>query len=202
MTGVAAQMCANPPADLLEQFPELKDRVGPRRAILNDLSPAACHIAYNYAAPVDVNAFKREFGRIMAEVKDEFDWLYGTEHYEPAVGHYDPKLAEVEERLKKPLEHAQDAIRLFKGTDRSWELLTKADVESRLGFPVTELSRDRDLRDLDLTTVEHWVCIPAMVKHTVWSDVYKCEGFMSIEEPTGKISRRGKNTGKPIISKS
>src|SRR5262245_8014779 len=30
MTGVAAQMCANPPADLLEQFPELKERVGPR----------------------------------------------------------------------------------------------------------------------------------------------------------------------------
>jgi len=103
MTGVAAQMCANPPADLLEQFPELKDRVGPRRAILNDLSPAACHIAYNYTAPVNVDAFKREFRRIMAEVKDEFDWLYGTEHCEPAVGHYDPKLAEVEERLKKPL---------------------------------------------------------------------------------------------------
>jgi len=100
------------------------------------------------------------------------------------------------------LEHAQDAIRLFNGTDRSWELLTKADVESRLGIPVTELSRDRNLRDLDLTTVEHWVCIPATVKYTVWSDVYKCEGFISIEEPTGKISRRGKNTGKPIISKS
>src|SRR5262250_3191700 len=30
MTGVAAQMCANAPADILEQFPELKDRVGAR----------------------------------------------------------------------------------------------------------------------------------------------------------------------------
>jgi DNA methylase len=55
MPGVAAQMCANPPADLLEQSPELKERVGPRHVILNDLSPAACHIAYNYNTPVDVD---------------------------------------------------------------------------------------------------------------------------------------------------
>src|SRR5258705_9627531 len=38
MTGVAAQMCANPPADILESFPELKDRVGRRSCVLNDLS--------------------------------------------------------------------------------------------------------------------------------------------------------------------
>jgi hypothetical protein len=100
MTGVAAQMCAQPPADILEQFPQLKDRVGPRACILNDLSPAACHIAYNYNTPVDVEALKREFDRIKAAVKDEFDWLYGTEHYEPAVGLYDPANYEVARRLK------------------------------------------------------------------------------------------------------
>ena len=49
-----------------------------RHAILNDLSPAAVHIAYNYCTPVDVKALKREFERIKATVKDEFDWLYGT----------------------------------------------------------------------------------------------------------------------------
>ncbi|MDL1895065.1 hypothetical protein FBQ82_02220 [Anaerolineae bacterium CFX7] len=49
-----------------------------RRVILNDLSPAAAHIAYNYCTPVDVDALKREFARIKAAVKDEFDWLYGT----------------------------------------------------------------------------------------------------------------------------
>ena len=31
---------------------------------------------------------EREFERIKAAVKDEFDWLYGTEHYEPAIGAY------------------------------------------------------------------------------------------------------------------
>lgn len=49
-----------------------------RRVILNDLSPAAAHIAYNYCTPVDVDALKREFARIKAAVKEEFDWLYGT----------------------------------------------------------------------------------------------------------------------------
>src|SRR6266478_5841511 len=104
MTGVAAQMCADPPADLLEQYPELKDRVGPRASILNDLSPAACHIAYNYNTPVDVEALRREFDRIKAAVKDEFDWLYGTEHYEPAVGLYNPANPDVARRLKNPPE--------------------------------------------------------------------------------------------------
>lgn len=49
-----------------------------RRVILNDLSPAATHIAYNYCTPVDVDALKREFERIKAAIKEEFDWLYGT----------------------------------------------------------------------------------------------------------------------------
>ena len=49
-----------------------------RRVILNDLSPAATHIAYNYCNPVDVEALKQEFERIKAAIKEEFDWLYGT----------------------------------------------------------------------------------------------------------------------------
>ena len=55
-------------------------RPAPRRAILNDLSSAACHIAYNYCSPVDVAALRREFERIRAAVKEDFDWLYGTTH--------------------------------------------------------------------------------------------------------------------------
>jgi len=49
-----------------------------RHAILNDLSPAAVHIARNYTTPMDVEALKREFERIKAAAKEEFDWLYGT----------------------------------------------------------------------------------------------------------------------------
>jgi len=49
-----------------------------RHAILNDLSPAAVHIARNYCTPVDVSALRAEFERIRAAVEEEFDWLYGT----------------------------------------------------------------------------------------------------------------------------
>lgn len=49
-----------------------------RYAILNDLSPAAVHIARNYCTPLDVAVLRAEFERIKAAVKEEFDWLYGT----------------------------------------------------------------------------------------------------------------------------
>ena len=53
MTGVAAMMCARPPISVEIPLPA---QLGTRKAILNDLSPAACHIAYNYCTPVDVEA--------------------------------------------------------------------------------------------------------------------------------------------------
>ena len=40
-----------------------------------------------------------------------------------------------------------------------------------------------------------------MIQYTIWSDVYRCEGFVTIEESTGKTSTRGKNAGKPITKK-
>lgn len=59
---------------------------GPRKVILNDLSPAAVHIAKNYCTPCDVTELKKEFERIKAAVKEEFDWLYGTYHEDPETG--------------------------------------------------------------------------------------------------------------------
>jgi hypothetical protein len=75
MTGVAAMMCAQPPKGVIVPAGA---KLGSRKAILNDLSPAACHIAYNYTHPVDAQALKAEFNRIMQELQPEFDWLYGT----------------------------------------------------------------------------------------------------------------------------
>jgi hypothetical protein len=157
MTGVAALMCADPPEDLLEQFPELTDRVGPRRAILNDLSPAACHIAYNYCTPVDVDALRREFERIKAAVKDEFDWLYGTEHYEPAVGVYAPTEPEAACRLKAlpPDVNFPDGVpALWHQEQQTWELVDRVEVERRLGYPVGKLSFEHrtDLPNCEPTT--------------------------------------------------
>jgi len=75
MTGVAAMMCARPPKGAIVPA---GSKLGARKAILNDLSPAACHIAYNYTHPVDAQALKAAFNQIMQELQTEFDWLYGT----------------------------------------------------------------------------------------------------------------------------
>ncbi len=53
---------------------------GARKAILNDLSPAATFIAYNYNTPVDVVEFEKEAKRILAECEKECGWMYETQH--------------------------------------------------------------------------------------------------------------------------
>lgn len=82
MTGIAAQMCENPdPAfkyQLEKEMPGIK--WGARKAILNDLSPAATFIAYNYNTPVDVAEFQREATRILEECEKECGWMYETRH--------------------------------------------------------------------------------------------------------------------------
>ncbi|MBN2003260.1 MAG: DNA methylase [Anaerolineae bacterium] len=99
MTGVAAQLCGDrevvqslgyfvddagnifdaPPAPKAE-IENPKSRLGARRAILVDLSPAATFIAYNYNTPVDAAAFEREARRILKEVEAECGWMYETQH--------------------------------------------------------------------------------------------------------------------------
>lgn len=82
MTGVAAQMCENPDPDfkyqLEKEMPGIK--WGARKAILNDLSPVAAFIAYNYNTPVDVAEFEKEARRILAECEKECGWMYETRH--------------------------------------------------------------------------------------------------------------------------
>ena len=100
MTGVAAQMC-NDRNVVMELGYQVKldgtilqeetnedgkknwvafSKLGVRRAVLNDLSPAATFIAYNYNTPVDVAAFEREAKRIFKEVEDVCGWMYEIIH--------------------------------------------------------------------------------------------------------------------------
>lgn len=100
MTGVAAQLCAD--KAMVEslgykvdkdgtvfqerigengtKFWEPFARLGARRAVLNDLSPAATFIAYNYNTPIDIQAFEREAKRLLKEVQDTCGWMYETTH--------------------------------------------------------------------------------------------------------------------------
>ena len=91
MTGVAAQMCGDrdavislgyqvkPDGTILREETDDEgkkawqpfSKLGVRRAVLNDLSPAATFIAYNYNTPVDVAEFEREAKRILKEVEEE-----------------------------------------------------------------------------------------------------------------------------------
>jgi len=98
MTGVAAQLCGNKkavealgyrvqPSGTIEAREEKNQSVwqgfskfGARRAILNDLSPAATFIAHNYNTPVDVIAFEQEAQDILQTVEAECGWMYQTLH--------------------------------------------------------------------------------------------------------------------------
>jgi len=100
MTGVAAQMCGDrdtvlslgyqvrPDGTILREEEDADgnktwqafSRLGVRRAVLNDLSPAATFIAHNYNTPVDVQEFEREAKRILKEVEAECGWMYETRH--------------------------------------------------------------------------------------------------------------------------
>jgi DNA modification methylase len=82
MTGVAARLCGNPDPEfkmqIEQEMPEIK--WGTRKAVLNDLSPVATFIAYNYNAPVDVLTFETEAKRVLAECEKECGWMYETPH--------------------------------------------------------------------------------------------------------------------------
>jgi DNA modification methylase len=99
MTGVAAQMCGDrsvveamgfrvePDGTIYEQTNEDGrsvwkpfSKIGIRRAILNDLAPAASFIAYNYNTPANVSDFESEARKSLAAVEDECGWMYQTLH--------------------------------------------------------------------------------------------------------------------------
>lgn len=106
MTGVAAQLCGerdvitslgyhvNPDGTILSEETNEDgktilvpfSKLGARRAIINDLSPAATFISYNYNNPADILEFKREASRILDEVETECGWMYETKHNNGQVG--------------------------------------------------------------------------------------------------------------------
>lgn len=100
MTGVAAQMCGdrNEVASLGYQIKTdgtiLQEEVdengntvwkpfsklGARKAVLNDLAPAATFIALNYNKPVNVTKLKRQSDALIKELKRQTGWMWETEH--------------------------------------------------------------------------------------------------------------------------
>lgn len=100
MTGVAAQMCGdklaveslgykvNSDETILQEVTDENgkmvwqpfSKLGVRKAILNDLSPAATFIARSYNTPVNAPEFEKEANRLLEEVDKECGWMYETLH--------------------------------------------------------------------------------------------------------------------------
>lgn len=87
MTGVATQWCGTAPTSYRHEV-EMEWKAagmtppkwGARRAVLNDLAPAASFIGANYNLPFDVDAFAKAGKHLLAEVEREIGWMYETLH--------------------------------------------------------------------------------------------------------------------------
>jgi predicted RNA-binding Zn-ribbon protein involved in translation (DUF1610 family) len=89
MTGVAAQLCGSaaevhslgyrvlPDGTVLDESESPVSRLGSRRAVLSDLSPAAAFITSNYNLPTD-QAFFREGQELLSGLEAEWGWMYET----------------------------------------------------------------------------------------------------------------------------
>lgn len=82
MTGVAAQICGYPEIDYKHNIEKEMPYVewGERKVILNDLSPAATFIAYNYNTTVEIADLQNEAKNIMGNCEKECGWMYETSH--------------------------------------------------------------------------------------------------------------------------
>lgn len=99
MTGVAAQLCGNrqvveslgyrveADGSILEKTQDSGtaswkkiSTLGERCALLNDLSPAATFISYNYNNAVDLQIFESAAKKVVELLEDECGWMYETLH--------------------------------------------------------------------------------------------------------------------------
>ena len=100
MTGVAAQLCGDRKVVeslgflvqhdgiiLQEETDENGNktwmpfsRLGARHAVLNDLSPAATFIAYNYNTPVDILSVERTIKNVISDFDNRTKWMWETLH--------------------------------------------------------------------------------------------------------------------------
>ena len=96
MVGVAAQLCGSPKiakelgytigedgsltTNAQEQEAQRHIQIGPRNALISDISPIAGFIAANYSRPFDMEEFKRIGTELLEKVEDEVGWMYETKH--------------------------------------------------------------------------------------------------------------------------
>lgn len=92
MTGVAAALCNNRQVinelgmqvdnynNIFDEEGNIVTKVGKRRAILNDLSPVATHISYNYNANKEFEKFEKNFLQMLNKIEEKHKWMLTTSH--------------------------------------------------------------------------------------------------------------------------
>lgn len=87
MTGVAAQWCGSAPPSYKRQVESEWGKIGRerpkwgyRRAILNDLSPAATFIASCYNTPFSAETFELAARNLLVDLSADIGWMYETLH--------------------------------------------------------------------------------------------------------------------------
>lgn len=119
MTGVAAQMCGN--IEIVKSLGYRVDgdgeiltetvggegskqwagfsKIGARRTVLCDLSPAAAYISSAFNTEVDMDSFESEAGMLLEAAEEECGWMFKTPH--TAISQ------ETEKQLKKLVEELE-----------------------------------------------------------------------------------------------
>jgi DNA modification methylase len=97
MTGVAAQLCGNrgeveslgytvkPDGGIFDGKTRIS-QIGERACVLNDLSPVASFVAYNYNVPTYVPDFQAAARNLLELFDSEYGWMYRTHHEDGRIG--------------------------------------------------------------------------------------------------------------------
>lgn len=87
MTGIAAQWCGVAPAEFRHEIENEwlhsgreAPKWGARRAVINELSPAATSIAAGLNFPFDTHVFSEKAQKILSAVEQELGWMFETTH--------------------------------------------------------------------------------------------------------------------------
>jgi DNA modification methylase len=237
MTGVAASLCGDRKTVESLGYRVLKDgtildeegrpfsKLGARKAVLIDLSPAAAFIAYNYNTPADVREFEREANRILKEVEKECGWMYQTHHVVDGKVQKDAKGNPIMGRINYTVWSDVFVCPSCSGELIFWEVAVDEDGRVRSDFPcphcgagltkralerATERVYDRDIGEF-ITRARQ---VPVLINYSVGKqrfektpDEYDLEVIRKIEEseipywyptdrmPEGDESRRNDPLG-------
>jgi len=120
-----------------------------RRAILNDLSPAAVHLAWNHTRPCDPEALAAGLAVLDARLGDTFRSLYGTrdDHGQPALIHW-------------TLWSTRHTCLYCKQMFALWDVMDRA--SGRLGSSIQCPRCQKNIRRTELSTIDS---VPAWIAY-------------------------------------